>query len=334
MTEARNYVKAFSFPLMVYAVLSMVVVYDRFFHLNSFVSEAVSIDLILTAPLVYLFASWKLKTKSMLVFPLAALGFTLGYFFLRGEHEVLNTAGRIVFPALEIVSVASIFLYARKFYSNSRALDETDIYTIIKKSTKAVFGNSRLSEIFATEFAVIWFGLISWKRKRDEKFTCYKENNSLILYGFFIFILLAETFVFHLMLIGNYPVFTWILTGTSIYFVIQILAHAKAIYLRYNELLPGRLLIRYGLAGDATISYRQISNISCKSEFQTINRNETARFGLLKSLEQMSVLIELKEPVAVESFYGIRKNARVLLIPVDHAREFVQQVQEKISHLQ
>jgi hypothetical protein len=111
----------------------------------------------------------------------------------------------------------------------------------------------------------------------------------------------------------------------------MLLAHAKAICFRQSE-IGNKLFIRYGLAGDVSIPYNQIKKITYTTGYKE-ERISTIRLGLLRSLESYSVAIELNEPVTVETFYGIKKKATTLLVPIDHPREFVNQVEEKILQL-
>jgi hypothetical protein len=331
MTHTKSYIKAFLLPLMVYFIVATIVIYAKFFVVKNLMLEAVSIDLVLTAPVLYLLTAWKYKTRVMFVFPLVALGFTVGYIIVPEQHSALNILSKLLLPVVELASISSITYYAFRFYKAIRNDGDDDVYSALKRSTQQVFGSSIMSSVFATEFAVVWYGLLAWRRRTGENtFTCYKDNGSLVLYGFVIFILLTETFVLHFLFLRINVVFAWIVFGLSLYFAFQVLAHARAIYFR-NTVIGNQLIIRYGLAGDVIIDYSQIQNITYTSDVKSKSNDAIVRLGLLKSLESYAVAIELKQLVEVESFYGLKKKANVLVIPIDNGRAFVDHVKEKIS---
>jgi hypothetical protein len=91
------------------------------------------------------------------------------------------------------------------------------------------------------------------------------------------------------------------------------------------------LIIRYGLAGDAIINYDNIQSIVLATHFNSKASDCVVRLGLLKSLESYSVVIELRESIIVESFYGLAKKANVITLHIDDARSFVNSVNEKRS---
>jgi hypothetical protein len=233
MTHTRDYIKAFSLPLIVYVVIGSIILYAKIFVVDKLILGGIAIDLVLTAPLFYFFAAWRYKIRMMFVFPLIALGFTIGHFLIPGEHSVLNLLRTLLLPIVEIASVSSISYYTYRFYGEIKNNKHDDVYSILKKSTSKVLGRSMVSAVFATEFAVIWYGLLAWRRKGPvTNCTCYRDNSSLILYGFVVFILLAETLAFHFIFLKINFIFAWAMFALSLYFALQIFAHAKAMYLR------------------------------------------------------------------------------------------------------
>jgi ABC-type multidrug transport system fused ATPase/permease subunit len=184
----------------------------------------------------------------------------------------------------------------------------------------------------STEFAFIYYSLFVWKKEDESdqyRYTCYKDNSSLVFYGFVIFIILTETVVFHFLFIKINLIFAWIVFTLSLYFALQLFAHAKAMYLRSTEIARS-LVIRYGLMGDVIIDYNQIQKVIYTSNYKSCEEDVVVKLGFLKTLESYSVAIEFNQFVSIESFYGIKKKAKVLLLPVDNGREFVKQLEKYI----
>jgi hypothetical protein len=330
MTFAKNYNKSFLFPLAVYFVLGALIIGSGFFAVGKYFYDAVSIDLIITAPLLYLIAARKFKTRLLFIFPLIALGFMLSKILLPSETSALHLLSKWLLPFLELMTIGSISFYTYRFYREAKMNKEVDVLTIIRRSTKSIFGDNVLSKVLSTEFAVVYYAFFARRKKRmPSYFTVYRDNNSLVLYGFVVFIILAETIAFHFLFVKINMVFAWLMFGLSLYFALQIFAHARALTFRCVE-IGEELIIRYGLAGDVVIRFDQIQNIVSTTNYKVNSEKQVVRLGLLKTLEGYSVALELKESVSLESFYGISKSGNVILLPIDNCKEFVNRVNEKI----
>jgi hypothetical protein len=330
MTFAKNYTKAFLFPLAVYFVLGALILGSGFFAVGKYFYDAVSIDLIITAPLLYLIAARKFKTRLLFIFPLIALGFMLSKILLPSETNVVHVLSKWLLPFLEVVTIGSISFYAYRFYREAKTNSDVDVLTIIRRSTKSIFGDNVLSKVLSTEFAVVYYAFFAWRKKGTPSyFTVYRDNNSRVLYGFVVFIILAETIAFHFLFVKINIVFAWLMFGLSLYFALQIFAHSRAVTFRCVE-IGEKLIIRYGLAGDIVIRFDQIQNIVSTTNYKVNSEKQVVRLGLLKTLEGYSVALELKESVSLESFYGISKSGNVILLPIDNCKEFVNRVNEKI----
>lgn len=320
MNTTRAYIKSLSLPVGVYVVLAILILFNRSLQPGRFFFEAVSIDFIISAPLFYWIASRRFRTRTLLVFPLMAIGFSLSKLLLPHETVTLQWLGRFLLPLLELITIGSVTFYGYQFYKAAKASGERDAFEIIRKSCEKVFGVSLWSKIVATEFAVIYYALIAWRKKQTQGFTCYKDTGILTLYGFFIFIVIAETLIFHLLLIKINLWLAWIAFAASAYVAIQIFAHAKALKYRSVE-ISSSLKIRYGLVANTEIRFDQIQQVWVGSDYKNTGR-KIVRIGLAKSFEPCSIAIELKENIQVEMLYGLARTGDVLLLPVDSPNEF------------
>jgi len=330
MITENKYIKAFLLPAFSYVILAGMLTYSRFFLVGEYFFQAVIIDLVITVPVIYLIASWKFKTKISLVFPLITFGFAAGYFLMPSQHSLLVLLRNYFAPLLEVISLATVSYYAFKFYRETKSSGQPDALYVIKTAVNKVLGNSIVSAALITEFAVVYYSLFAWK-KRASHFTCYKTNSTLIIYGFIVFIVLAETIAFHFLFIRINIVFAWIVFATSLYFALQLLAHMKAMIFRSTEFDKNQLIIRYGLAGDVTANYSQDRDVNICSDFKPDAICSLARLGILKSLEPYNIIIEFNEPVLLESFYGRKKKIDVLLLAIDEKEAFVKQLKENIG---
>ncbi len=304
--------------------------YSRSFHVGSFFVEAVSIDLILTAPILYLLAARKFRARAALVFPLMAIGLALSNFLLPAETATMRWFAKVMLPALELITIGSISFYAYRFYQLARRNRDTDALTIIRKSCEKLFGKNVIAAVLTTEFAVVYYGFIASRKPfHHHGFSSYKDNGVLVVYGFLAFIIGVETFIFHFLLIQWHVLTAWIISGFSVYVALQIFAHARAMAIRRIE-VGDELKIRYGLAADVNVPFDQIEAIDPSSE--TVGELvKPITIGLLKSLEPHSVIIRLKMEIEAHSFYGRKKAGRTILLPVDDKANFIALINAKIQ---
>lgn len=324
----RAYIKSLSVPIGIYVILA-VLVYTRLFETRSFFFEAVSIDLIISAPLFYWLAARRFKTRTLLVFPLMALGFSLSKFLLPSETMTMQWLGRFLLPVLELVTIGSLSYYAYGFYQAARKSEETDALDIIRQSCTKVIGSSLVSKILTTEFSVMYYALVAWRGKHRSGFTVYKDTGVLTIYGFLIFIIWAETLILHLLLIRWNEWVAWLAFASSGYVALQIFAHAKA--MKFRQVVTGSSLkIRYGLAGNVEVPFSHIQRVLVCTDYKMPDR-KPVHIGLLKNFEPYSVAIELTGEVEVETFYGRIKAGDTLLLPVDSPNEFKRVIDARLN---
>jgi hypothetical protein len=328
MTITRDYIRTFFFPVTAYLVLAILLIFKTE---GSLFFEAVSFDLIISIPLFYLIAARKFNTRLLLVFPMMAFGFVLSKLLLPTQTHFMIHFLKWIAPVLELISLATIFYYAFRFIKAASQDEEEDFFSAIKNATQKIAGINWFSNILATEFSMMYYSFVGWWKKtpKNYPFTCYQTNNSRMIYGFLIFILVAETAVTHLLFIKLSPVIAWSILALSIYFVIQIVAHVQAMRLRVTN-ISSVLHLRYGLFVDEKISLNQIQQVISTSNYSD-TKKQIISIGLLKSLEPYTIAIELKEPIQLSMIYGIKKKGNVLLVPIDHPSEFIQQIKQSLS---
>src|SRR5215831_9950085 len=107
MTIQSAYLKSLAFPIGVYLVIGVLLFGTTLFSRNIFF-EAVSIDLIISAPIFYLIAARKFKTRMLLVFPLIGFGLALAKWWLPNETVTMHWLSKLLLPVIELVTIGSI----------------------------------------------------------------------------------------------------------------------------------------------------------------------------------------------------------------------------------
>ena len=328
----RNYLPLLVVPIVF--IISIILLNSPIAQTNPLIITGIIYDLTLTAPLLYLLTAWKSKVPKITAVPIFVLGFILATLLIPETHNVhLGYLEMYVLPLVELFVIVLVVTKVRKTVKevkHNKQFD-SDFYTVIKKSASSVLENERVGKVVATEIAMMYYALFTWKKSSPAKnqFTYHKENGVIAVFIAFIFVLITETAVFHILLLKWNAVFAWVLFGISLYTGLQILGHTKAVLRRFSELTEDKLILRYGLFGDAVINYEQIEKVEHFKE--ELKGKGIHKLALLGPLESHNIKIVLKESISVESVYGINKTCTQILLQIDNIEPFIHSINEKID---
>lgn len=293
--------------------------------MNPELATGVTMDLALLMPLTYFLAIRRTKVPNITVVPIFILSVLL-------VNHLLPTAYRgasswildYVLPVLELVIITFIFIKVRAFVKVFPKQDtERDFYLLIRQASKAVLEQPRVANVFATEIAMIYYALFSWKKADSSGFTHYKKNGMLALLWAVILIVLVETFALHLFLVQWNAVVAWIVFGLSLYTCLQIFAHIKALKQRKTQVKDGQLWLKYGLFGDTVIPLDQIEQVEwTRKRIHPLDKKVVQQLSLLGELESHNLILHLNTPITIHKAYGIQKRATKLMLNVDDKEIF------------
>jgi hypothetical protein len=140
----------------------------------------------------------------------------------------------------------------------------------------------------------------------------------------------VETFVLHILIAKWSMIAAWILTAFSIYFLFQIFAHGKAIFLRPVEIAGDKLFIRCGLLGDAEIELANIASIEQIAPSFTPADGEI-KLSPLGDFSACNLKISLQTEAVLNGVYGKKKNFKAITLSVDEADIFRSEIEKRIE---
>lgn len=322
-----------SLPFLLLGLIVFLLSSD-FFELTSDLSLALTIDLLLVIPLIYFITIRKSKIPKTTVIPLMVIGMLIGSYFLPKAQQVYLDGFKTYFlPLIELFVLGFVLvktLGAIKAYKKE-AKTSLDFYTVLQKVCSEILP-AKLVKPFATEVSVIYYGFFKWKKLKlnDNQFSYHKESGTPVLMYAFMFIILIETFVLHALLIENYVVLTWILTGLSLYSILQVFGLAKALYFRPYTLTNTALILTYGLLNETKIDLANIEVLELNKKEQKKNAL-TRSLSPLGELESPNLLLKMKTPITLYGLYGGRKEADTLVFYADEPERLVNAVNQKLS---
>jgi len=300
------------------------------------VTSLLAYDLAVLSPLLYFFLIRKRKISKLTVIPFVTVGIILTTILLpENQHNHLNIIKAIVIPALEIFLLVTIlrkaYLISKRLKANSQTAADT--YSIIKKSCIEAFGKGRFINFLIAEMAVLYYGLFAWKKRkvRKNEFTNYKDNGTKPLLWGLIFIMLIETVVLHFLLAKWSFIAAWVLTALSIYTVLMVFAHLKALLKRPSRIEKNKVILINGLLSSIEIDIAQIKKVEFHSKEISTADELTGNLGLTKESKNHNVAIYFSETQTVEKFYGLNQKCEMLVFYIDDKNKFVEKVNSKIA---
>lgn len=304
--------------------------------LNDTLAFAITVDLLITVPILYYLLIRKTSIPNTTTVPILILGLVIGTFFLpESNQSYLNLFKTFAMPVIEVAIltfiIAKVYSIRKRFKSNKDS--SVDFFSALKKACAEIIPK-KLAPIFVAEIAVIYYGLINWKKRKltTNEFTYHVKSGTVTLLGAFIFIILIETFVVHLLVSRWSEIAAWILTGLSIYTVLQVLGFAKSLSKRPFEISDNSLLIRYGILAEVDINLRDIAVIELSKK--PIKDYKTCiKLSPFGELESHNTVIYLNTPNTLAGMYGTKKEFEALAFYVDQPEMFKENLEKSLEKI-
>lgn len=293
------------------------------------IASAITFDLTITLPFVYWLFIRKTKISKLTVASFIFVGIIAASFILpENNRQFLDYVKYFGLPVLEfgLFTYAGLAIY--KGHKKLKSIDENhgDFYENLREKLSAVFSEGLLAKAVSFEVAGFYYAFLRWKaQERGKTFTYHKKNGTLALLIVFGFMVAIESLVMHLLVVRLSVTIAWILTASSIYFLFQIYAHGKAIFVRPVEITAGKLFVRCGLLGDAEIELTNIESIE-KSPSPSKLEPEEIKLTPLGSFTESNLKISLRDEAVSNGFYGRSKVFRKIYLSIDEADTFIEEI--------
>jgi len=294
---------------------------------NPELSLFITIDLLLTAPILWLLLTRKRGFHFTTAIPFFIGGILAANYFLPLEQQFwLYWAERTLFPLVEISAFSYVFTQVRKTIKTLKEerRGDPDFFKAISVATDKIFGDTKIAKMMSFEVSVFYYGFLSLKKRAtldDSTFTYYRKNGILSVYIAFMLLVIAETAVTHILLMRWNVIIANIATLGSLYAVLQLWAHARAVMLRPIIVEHGSLKMKNGIAGDFEISLEKIDKVE-RSRRLPKNRDGVQQIGFLGSLETHNMILYLSEEIDIVGLYGSKKKGHTILFYVDEPDAF------------
>lgn len=334
LTKIRNSnLIIFGIPLLLIAFL-VLFSYTAFFDRHSAqLSIALTLDFILTIPILYLFLIRKSNIDKKTVVPFFIGGIIIATFVIPQENQgLLETVKTWVVPLVEITVITLIVLNVRKALEIYKVKKENsfDLLTNIRATCTTVFPK-HFANFLAIEITSFYYGFIHWKKIKPTKneFTYHKNTGSQSLLIAVIILIAIETVAFHALLNRWSATAAWILTGISIYSAFQIFGFLRSLSKRPIIIERDILKLYYGIMGETTIEINNIAAIELTSKPFDSDQKVTY-LSFLGEAEGHNIVIHLNKENTLIGLYGTKKKYRSIALFIDEKEKFKNTLETKI----
>ena len=321
---SRKYL-AFGFVVTAFLFVAWLVKLPVFHQHSSQLSGAVTVDLLLTIPLVYALLIHKTGISKLTVLPLLTAGMVSASYFIPAAHQQwLHLFKLFFFPLTEVLSLWFIvqkFIAVRRQFSKAGHMGG-DFFDVLKKACYAALPHM-LAAGLVSEISVIYYGLVNWKTRRpaSNEFTYHKNSGTPALLGCMVFLILIESAAMHLLITRWSSLLAWIFSGISLYTALQFFSYARSLSKRFIAIEEDQLVLRYGIMAETHIHIQHICQVELSARDVTPDA-ATRKLSPLGQLESHNIILHLKRDHVVQGLFGIRRRFRTLLLHVDDKERF------------
>lgn len=299
------------------------------------VSAAITFDMTLTVALLYYFmVIRKRKSSPIQLVPVLIISTILASVVLPNDQErflgwikyglVFSEFFVITYLAIKIRDVSSAF---QKI---------AGVFDFIERLNMALFKvlcNKSAADIISSELSMFYYAFTFNKQAIEadssaQTFTYHKQNGYSALFWVFIFLVIVEGIVIHLIL-SRWSFSAAIILGVlNLYALVFLLADYSAIRKRPIQITEDMLMLRSGLRWRADIPLVAIAEI----ELSPIEKEERDRDMLDCSLfSSPDIVVHLNGSIRAKGIYGFKKDFSKVSFNVDELRKFTRLLNTKLS---
>jgi hypothetical protein len=275
-------------------------------------------DLTISLPFLYwFFVVRRGKAQAVTVAPVFIAGTAAASFFIPSAQQTfLSQLKLFVLPLAELSLVTALVMRIRKLAKTPSV--SNDAYERILAAARALLGETRVAEIVASEVAMVYYALFTWRRKAaavpGHAFTVHERSGwGTILICIYVLIV-AEGVGMHLLIAQWSTLAAWGWTALDLWAMLWLLGDYRGLVLRRSFISEEALHIRFGLRWNVVVPLTSIASI------EDVHGEWQSKPGVLKVaiLEDPRVLITFDEPVVAKGLAGLRKTIHAIaLLPDD-----------------
>ena len=251
-------------------------------------------------------------TLTSVMFPNNALTASAGY-------QVALVVSRTAVAAVAIWSISRVVRRRRALILSGASMHDATV-----RALQDILHLGRAAPMVASEAMVLSLALTGWRQKTPtgpQYFTLYKESGVLAYSIGIGCLVVVESIALHLIVATYSVTAAWVLTATSMYTFVWLLADAQAFRLEPVALRAERLDISVGVRWRASVPLAIIAKVDREPTAPGFaHRNVTAP-------AEQTVCLELTEPLKLKGPFGITRCVQSIGLSIDEPDAFIKALQ-------
>ena len=283
------------------------------------ITTAITADLLLTIPLIYLLLARRYHYSYRLVLPLFIAMIALGSWLLpREDRVVLNGIRTVAVPLIEIALLGFLALAVRKARNSFHAAASWDGTERIRTAAMEIVRHRIVATLLASELSMLYYlfrkpGGAVEAPPGSSSFGYHRNSPILAILGVLSLAVVIEIFAIHL-LVGRWSLTAaWILTALGVYSLLFLIAHGRALVRKPHVITDSHLHVRNGLLWAVDIPLDRITAVQ-RGEAVGRDRGDTLNAVTLGSV---NLTVTLDGKVDCTGIYGISKRCGTVRFHTD-----------------
>nr|WP_321233323.1 hypothetical protein [uncultured Psychroserpens sp.] len=325
----------FLIPLALLLTLVFLLKSNVFLANQSLLSTFITIDFIITIPIIYFLLIRKRNISNLTIAPFLILCVVVASYTIPTTHQdVLSLAKTWLIPIVGLSVLTFVVIKVRKaihIYKKT-ANNHHDFYSALVETCQSLFPKT-VAKLATNEIALIYYGFFNFKKAtlQSNEFSNYKGSGILSTLGAIIFVVAIEMATVHILIAKWSTTLAWVLTILSFYSALQLIGIIRSVPKRPITIHDDYLQLRFGILSETHIPFDAIDHIKLASLSDFDKEKNTKTLSLLGELEHSNIVIHLNTPQQLNFIYGKPKSYTKLLLFVDDNQNFKAQVE---THLQ
>lgn len=327
----------FGIPILLVAFI-WALINSQFY--STAISIPVTLDLILTTPLVYYLLIRKREIPKYTVVSVFILSIVLASFIIpENDQGLLVFVKTYALPLVELGVLILVIWKARqiyKTYKDSKS-EVFDFFNVISDVTKKVLPDP-INAFLASEIAVVYFALFNWKKRQhytENEYSYHRKNGIISVLYAFMGLAIIELVVAHIFISYYSEFWAWVATFLTSYSLLQIFALIKSMSRRPIVLNHEKrtLQLRYGFFSQVDIHLDLIDNIELSRKSIPEEDKSTIALSPLGLLDTHNMIVHLNAELELTGLYGRKKKFSNISIYVDDRENLTEKI-IKLNNIQ
>ena len=329
MTHAPS-LRALSLPVLTFAcilALGLWALTGPLPTLHPTFAQAVLVDMMFTGPLLCLaLLAWQ-RMPPVAAVPFVVIGLNAALFLappdLRPLVETLRWGS--VALVLLLLAVTAVTLRRKVRAAAPQVAHLSDPRDRFERLATLVLGSDRRAQILAADWAFLRYS-VSPPPARPAAgavtLTSHRTSGFVPLLWAFVGLIVLETVILHVLVHLLAPLLAWVLTLLSLYSLLSLLGHIRALPRRATTIDGDSVTLRVGLFGQAEVPMAAIAAVT-RIDANTPLPEGAQRLGVLGAIEPANLMLRLDRPVAVRITHGLGRKARDLVLHLDEPQVLI-----------